>query len=249
MPLTRAAWVVVILVGALVIGLVLGLQLFPRLSAGQKVLDDARHLFRDDLVVAHRNTSNAVDLAVNRVLDPLVTKEGGGAAEVPKLVKFVSDKSGLSQAEVLAALQKNFPHTTGLLLAIPLTDVTAELPKLVSFLAQTLKLTPQQVSEALGANFPELAGAVAALPTITDGWYTLKTGLTDVKEQPLLGVPGIATYLDTRIVQVTERRRVNFQDLDALLNLNIIPWLLVAIGVVVVVFGGLMFWVTGRTRS
>jgi hypothetical protein len=70
--------------------------------------------------------------------------------------------------------------------------------------------------------------------------------LTDVNEQPLPGVPGIAEYVDTRIVEVTERQRSNFQDLDELVNLNVIPWLLVGIGGLVVVFGGLMFVVTGR---
>ncbi len=65
-------------------------------------------------------------------------------------------------------------------------------------------------------------------------------------EQPLLGVPGIAEYLDTRIVEVTERQRTNFQDLDALVNLNALPWLLFGTGMLVVVFGGLMFVVTGR---
>jgi len=38
---------------------------------------------------------------------------------------------------VLAALQKNFPQTTALLQAIPLS---AELPKLIAFLSTTLKL-------------------------------------------------------------------------------------------------------------
>ena len=245
MLLMRVAWFIVIVVGLFVLSLVFGLQLFPRLGAGQKVLDDGRHLFRDDLVVAQRNASDAVNLVVGG-LDPIVTEEGGAAAEVPQLITFVSQQTELSEAEVLEALQENFPHTTALLLAIPLEEVSAELPDLIDFLAQTLNLTPEQVSEALETNFPGLAQSIAALPTITGGWYTLETGLTDVNEQPLLGVPGIAEYLDTRIVEVTERQRSNFQDLDALVNLNTLPWLLFGIGMLVVVFGGLMFVVTGR---
>ncbi len=248
MLLMRGAWLIVIVVGLFVLSLVFGLQLFPRLGAGQKVLDDGRHLFSDDLVVAQRNASDAVSLTVGG-LDPIVTEQGGAAAEVPQLITFVSEQTGLSEEEVLGVLQENFPHTTALLLAIPLEEVTAELPDLIAFLAQTLNLTPEQVSEALEANFPALAGAIEGLPTITGGWYTLETGLTDVNEQPLPGVPGIAEYLDTRIVDVTERQRSNFQDLDELVNLNAIPWLLVGIGGLVVVFGGLMFVVTGRMRS
>ena len=63
---------------------------------------------------------------------------GGAAAEVPKLIAFVSQKTGLSQAAVVAALQKNFPHTTALLETIPLSSVTAELPGLLAFLEKTL---------------------------------------------------------------------------------------------------------------
>ena len=246
MLLMRVAWLIVIVVGVFVVSLVFGLQLFHRLGDGQEVLDDGRHLFRDDLVVAQRNASGAVNLAVNDVLDPIMTEQGGAAAEVPALITFVSQETGLSEAEVLEALQENFPHTTALLLAIPLEDVTAELPDLIAFLAQTLNLTPEQVLEALEANFPALAGAIEGLPTITGEWYTLEAGLTDVNEEPLPGVPGIAEYVDTRIVEVTERQRSNFQDLDALVNLNVLPWLLVGIGALVVVFGGVMFLATGR---
>jgi len=249
MLLMRVAWLIVVLVGVLVLSLVFGLQLFHRMDDGQKVLDDAEHLFRDDQVVAQRNGSDAVNLAVNGVLDPIMTEQGGAAAEVPQLIAFVSQQTGLSEAEVLAALQENFPHTTALLLAIPLEDVTAELPDLIAFLAQILNLTPDEVSAALDANFPRLKSAIDGLPTITGGWYTLETGLTDVNEQPLPGIPGIGEYLDTRIVDVTERQRVNFQHLNGIQpNLNAIPWLLVGIGGLVVFFGGLMFLVTGRMR-
>jgi len=57
-------------------------------------------------------------------------------------VAFVSKKTGLSQAAVLAALKKNFPHTTALLEAIPLSSVASEIPGLVAFLAKTLHATP-----------------------------------------------------------------------------------------------------------
>ena len=249
MLLMRVAWLIVILVGVLVLSLVFGLQLFHRLDDGQKTLDDAQHLFRDDLVVAHRNAAGAVNLAINDVLDPIMTEQGGAAAEVPQLIAFVSQQTGLSEAEVLAALQENFPHTTALLLAIPLEEVTAELPDLIAFLAQILNLTPDEVSAALEANFPELASAIAGLPTITGGWFTLDTGLTDADEQPLPGVPGIAEYFDDRIVDVTERQRVNFQHTNEIQpNLNAIPWLLTGIGGLVVFYGGLMFLVEGRRR-
>jgi len=249
MLLMRGAWLVVIVVGLFVLGLVFALQLFHRLDDGQKLLDDADHLFRSDIVLAQRNASDAVNLAVNDVLDPIVTEQGGAAAEVPQLITFVADNSDLSEAEVLAALEENVPHTTSLLLAIPLEDVTSELPDLIALVSQATGLSEEEVSAAIQENFPALAGAIAGLPTITGEWFTLETGLTDVNEEPLPGIPGIAEYLDTRIVDVTGRQEVNFHHTNGIWpNLNVIPWLLVVIALVVVAFGSLMLVVEIKTR-
>lgn len=248
MPVARLAWLVVVTVGVLVVGLVIGLQLFPRLSAGQDVLDDSEHLFREDLVVAQRNASDAVNLVVAGV-DPIAKAEGGAAGEVPELIAFVSQETGLSDEEVLNTLEERFPHTAALLLALPLEEVSAELPELIAFLAETLDLTPDEVGEALQANFPALAQSIDALPLITDGWATMETGLTDVNDEPLPGVAGIAEYLDTRIVDVTERQQGNFGDTkDTWPELPVLPWVLLAIGIVVVIYGGTMFVAYDRLK-
>ena len=108
------AWLIVALVGVVVVVLVLGLNLFGRLGAGQDVLDEARPAFTEERVQGDRAgitiVSQIVDLA-----DPIATPRGGAAAEVPKLVAFVSKETGLSEAQVLATLTKEFPHTTALL--------------------------------------------------------------------------------------------------------------------------------------
>ena len=96
--------------------------------------------------------------------------QGGAAAEVPKLIAFVSQKTGLSQAQVVAALQKNFPHTTALLQTIPLSSVTTELPGLLVFLEKTLHVSQAQLVAALKANFPALTQSITNLPTVTSGW-------------------------------------------------------------------------------
>ena len=133
-------WVVVLVVGVLVVTVVLGLNLIPRLNDGQKVLDAARPAFAPERVIGARAgidiISKNVDLA-----DPIGTSSGTGAAEVPKLIAFVSQQTGLSEAEVLAALQENFPHTTALLQAIPLSSVSAEFPALFAFLEKALNVS------------------------------------------------------------------------------------------------------------
>ena len=117
-----AAWVV-IAVGVAGVAFVLALSLVPRVSNGQKLLDALRPVNTAARVHGDRAGINMVSAIVDTE-DPIMTPQGGAAAEVPKLVAFVSQKTGLSQAAVLAALQKNFPHTTALLETIPLSSVT-----------------------------------------------------------------------------------------------------------------------------
>jgi hypothetical protein len=158
MLLMRVAWLIVILVGLFVLSLVFGLQLFHRLGDGQRVLDDAPHLFRDDLVVAQRNASDAVNLAVNDVLDPIMTEQGGAAAEVPQLITFVSQQTELSEAEVLEVLQENFPHTTAFLLAIPLEEVKAELPEPDCLPCANPQFDPRAALRGPGSELPSAGG-------------------------------------------------------------------------------------------
>ena len=96
-----------------------------------------------------------------------MTPRGGAVAEVPKLIAFVSQKTGLSQAAVVAALQKNFPHMTALLETIPLSSVTAELPGLFTFLEKALKVSQTQLLGAMTTNFPALTQAITNLPAVT----------------------------------------------------------------------------------
>ena len=147
-------WVVVLVVGVLVVTVVLGLNLIPRLSDGQKVLDAARPAFTPERVAGARAGINIISKDVD-MADPIGTARGTGAAEVPKLIAFVSQQTGLSQAEVLAALQKNFPHTTALLQTIPLSvgDGGAARPARLPRDRRFMCRRPQLLA-ALKTNFP-----------------------------------------------------------------------------------------------
>ena len=254
MLLMRDAWLIVILVGVLVLSLVFGLQLFHRLDDGQKVLDDTAPAFTDERVAGARAgitiVSHITDLA-----DPIVLAEpvraASASAEVPKLIQFVSANStaGLSEAQVLAALQKNAPHTTALLQAIPLEAVQAELPAVIALVAQVTGLSEADVLAAIKTNFPGLTQSITALSEVTAGWDNVKDteALTRFDGTPARTVPDVRDYFSADVIPVLERQRVNFQHLDTIQpNLNAIPWLLVGIGGLVVFFGGLMFLVTGR---
>jgi hypothetical protein len=247
--IAAVAWSVVTVVGVVVVVLVLALGLFPRLTGGQELLDDLRPAFTAERVTGDRAAINMVSSVVD-VADPIVTQEGGAAAEVPQLVAFVSQQTGLTQPQVLAALQSNFPHTTALLQALPLSAVSAEIPNLVNFLATTLKITPNQVMDALKANFPKITEAVTALPTVTRDWYNVPgtEQLTTFSGAPVRSIPAIRSYFSQDVIPVLEAQQANFQKVDTTPpRLTVFPPLLLIIGIIVIIYGILMLLLSQRS--
>jgi uncharacterized membrane protein (DUF485 family) len=247
-PIAAAGWAVVVAVGALVVGLVLGLSLFPRLTDGQELVDGARPAFAAQRVAGDRAAINMLSQVV-QVADPIATPAGGAAQEVPKLLALVSSRSGLPQSKVLAALQAQFPHTTGLLQAIPLSAVTTEIPKLVSFLSTALKLPPAKVTAALEQNFPNLAQAIALLPAVTNGWNNVPgtTGLTRFDGTPVRTVPQVRDYFAADVIPVLEAEQANFRTVDETWPpLPVFPPLLLVVGLLVILYGLAMLLLTLR---
>ncbi len=158
-----------------VIALVLGFSLFGRLDSAQNLINGLSPAFAAQRVASDRAGINQLSAAVD-TLDPLMTAQGGASDEVGKLVGFVSGKTGLPPSAVVNALQTNFPKTTGLLLALPLSDVSVEIPKLVMFLSKNLKITPDQVLATLQQNFPKLAQVIVNLPKTSSGWAIVIVG-------------------------------------------------------------------------
>ncbi|MDX6398944.1 MAG: hypothetical protein QOJ43_2352 [Gaiellaceae bacterium] len=234
-------WVVVGVVGVLVVAVVLVLNLIPRLNDGQKVLDAARPAFAPERVAGARAGIDLISTNVD-MADPIGTSRGSAAAEVPKLIAFVSEQTGLSQAAVIAALQQNFPHTTALLQTIPLSAVTAELPKLFAFLETALNVSEAELLAALQANFPALTQAITNLPTLTNGWDDIEDmgGATRFDGAPMSTVPQLRTYFSADLIPVLERQQSNFASLDGTSSVNWIAPLLLIVGLVVILFAALM---------
>ncbi len=236
------SWVVVVIVGLFVAVLVPSLHLPSRLSGGQSVLDKGAPAFDDTRVAGDRAGITMVSAIVD-LADPIATAKGGGADEVPKLVAFVSEQTGLSRPAVLAALQKNFPHTTSLLQAVPLEAVSAELPRLVTFLADNLHLTKDQVVAALNKNFPHLAQSIDVLPTVTGGWNHVAgtDQLTRFDGSRVRTVPQVRDYFAKDVVPVLEREQSNFHRLDTTPPpVDVFAPLLILVGVLVIAYGGAM---------
>jgi hypothetical protein len=231
-------WVIVLGVGALVVTVVLGLNLIPRLNHGQKVLNGAKPVYTSQRLQAD---VAGIDLISHNVqmADPIMTPAGGGASEVTALVGYAAKVAHVTPAQALALIKKEFPHTAALLAAIPLSAVSAELPRLVTFLATTLKITPEQVLKALQADFPAIAQAITNLPTVTSGWNNIQNidGLTRFNGTAVTTVPQLRTYFKDDLIPAVAAQQSNFQSLDGTSSLTWIAPLLLIIGIIVMLFG------------
>jgi hypothetical protein len=236
------AWLVVALVGAIVVVLVFALQLIPRLTGAQDLIDAAGPALNDERVAGDRAGINFISKYVDTA-DPLVTAKGGGAGEVAPLIGIVTKKTGLSTAQVLAALQKEAPHTTALLQALPFSDVTKELPGLQAFLAKALKLSPEELQAALTKSFPRLSQTLAAAAPVTNGWNDVP-GLENMTRfdgtTPVRTVPELRDYFSKDLVAAVEANKDDFQKVEDKGGVGYIPWLLLVVGAVVLLFGLLM---------
>jgi len=228
-------WVIVGGVGVLVVAVVLALQLVPRLDAGQKVLNGARPAFTTPRIGADvagiEFISKDVDMA-----DPLVTPQGGGAAEVPAVIAYVAKKEGVSEAKAVEIIQENFPHTFGLLEATPLSSVSAEIPELEAFLEKALGVSPAQLTAALKENFPAITQAITNLPTVTEGWENIPgtAGLTRFDGSPVHTVPQLRNYFKEDLIPAVGAQQSNFESLDGTSSVNwIAPVLLIIAGIVI----------------
>jgi hypothetical protein len=240
-------WVIVLVVGVLVVTVVLGLNLIPRLNAGQKVLNAAKPAFATERITGARAGIDLISKDVD-MADPIVTSQGAAAAEVPKLIAFVSQKTGLSQAAVVAALQKNFPHTTALLQTIPLSSVTSELPGLQAFLEKTLKVSQTQLVGALATSFPGLAQSITNLPAVTGGWDQVPgiDGATRFDGTAVKTVPDVRTYLGSDVIPVLETQTGNYHKLVETSTIDFIGPLVLIVGIIVIIYGLLMLLLARR---
>lgn len=234
-------WVVVLGVGLLVAAVVLSLQLIPRLDAGQKVLDGARPAFPTPRIEADvagiAFISEDVEMA-----DPLVTPQGGAAAEVPAVIAYVAEKEGISEAQAAKLVQEAFPHTYGLLTALPLSAVSEEIPKLEEFLEGALKVSPEELTAALSENFPAITQAITNLPTVTAGWNQIPEieGLTRFNGEPVQSVPQLRDYFQQDLIPAVGAQQKNFESLDGTSKVNWVAKVLLVIAIIVILFAAVM---------
>ena len=236
----RIGWSVVILVGVLVGGGVLSLGLFPRLDAGQQVLDDLRPVFVEDRVIGMEVGVGIVG-NIAAMADPIVDAQGGAAGEVGALVELVAGATGLPPDDVLAAIEANFPHTFHLLLTLPLDQVSAEIPGLLTFVADNSDLADAgAVLDAIAANTPNLAQAITNLLVVTEGYREIPgiEPLTRFDGSPVRSITELADYFAFDVVPGVRAVTEDYRILDTTAPpVDAFPPLLLIVGILVVIYG------------
>jgi len=242
------AWFVVVVAGIVILLVVWGLSLFSRLDAGQNVLDGARPAFTEERVAGDIAGVAMIDRIVKTV-DPIVDAEGGAAGEVASFVELVSSVTGLSQEDVLVALEENFPNTFHLLLALPLEDVSAEVPGLLGFVADNSELADgDAVLAAVSENTPNIAQAIVNLGVVTDNWRDVDgtVGVTRFDGSTSVdSVPEIRDFFAADVIPAIGTTAADFRGLDdPWPKLTFIPIILTILGIIVVLVGLAMMWLT-----
>lgn len=238
----RFAWAVVSVVGVAVVGLVLALNLFPRMIGGQALLDDTRPVFALDRIQGDRAGIEFISIFVD-ALGPAVLPDGGVAEEYPKLIERVADKVGVSGAEVRQLVAQDFPHSAKLLDGIPFSDSSGEAYKLVDDVAAAAHVTSSQMWQMLKAQFPQIYQLVTNLKTVTDGWKQVigTDKLTRFDGTPARSVPVIRDYFRDDVIPGLERQQKNFVIADTNWPpLVVFSPLLTGVGIGVVGYGLLL---------
>jgi hypothetical protein len=240
------AWAGVTVLGVIVVILVVWWQLFPRLTAAQAMVDDLNPAFPVDRVIGDRGGINMVSAATDT--GDAMMHPDGAAAEVPKLIDFIAQHTGKPRQDVESMLVKDYPHINGFVTSLPLPEVSAELPKLVHYLGTVFFMTPEQVDHMLQTDYPKIHQVTVNLPKLTAGWDAVPgtEKLARFDGRPVRTMPQLRDYLSQEVVAPVERQQGNFRPLGVRGGVGFLAPLLLALGIVVILYGTTMVAVTWR---
>jgi type II secretory pathway component PulM len=233
------AWLAVAVVGLVVVAIVIALQLVPRLTAGQEVIDAARPALTGTAVKGEVAATNLVARYVD-LADPLMTRRGDAERELATLVRLITRKTGLSRERARALLRREAPHTEALLRALPLSGVASERPRLTRLLSRTLNLPAEDLQDEVARTFPRLYETLSELPSVAGGWYDIPgieamtrfDGSTRVRTMPAL-----RDYLRDDLVASVGEQQDRFEYLAGWGGIGYIPYLVLVAGIALFAFG------------
>ncbi|MDQ3677044.1 MAG: hypothetical protein M3401_09620 [Actinomycetota bacterium] len=235
----RRDWRGVVAVGVVILGLVLVLAYFPRMTAADKTIDALEPAFTEQRAAGAREGIALIHEAV-QFGDPIATVRGGGAAEVPRLLRFISERIGLSEGRVLTRLRRRAPRTTAVLEAIPLTAVGEEVPHLLAFLSKRMKIGGDKLLRTLRRQTPGLAQALENVTAVTVGWNSVPK-LGDLKRfdgTPVRTMIELDDYFRVDVIPLLDEQRDHFSKLaNTWPPVTFLPPLLVIVGLLFVGYG------------
>lgn len=235
----RRDWRVVVAVGVVIVGLVVVLAYFPRMNAADKTIDALEPAFTEQRVAGAREGIALVHEAI-QFGDPLATIRGGAAGEVPRLLRFVSERSGQSEGRLLRRLRRRAPRTTAVLEAIPLTAVGEEVPHLLAFLSKRMRIGGDRLLRTLRRQTPGLAQSLENVTAVTVGWNSVpKLGeLEGFDGAPVRTMTQLDNYLRVDVIPVLDEQRDNFSKLaNTWPPVTYLPPLLIVVGMLVALYG------------
>lgn len=240
------AWAGVTLIGVVVVILVVSWQLFPRLFAAQALIEGLNPAFPVDQVAGARAGTEMVSAAVD-LGDPAMYP-GRADVEWPKLIAFIAQQTGHSKDDTEAMLRKDYPYINGFLSSMPLSAVSSEVTKIVHYLGTVLFMTPDQVNHMLQTDYPAIYQVTVNLPKLVAGWDDIPgtEKLTTFNGTPVRTMPQLRDYLSQEVVAPVERQQANFRPLGTRFGVAYIAPLLLALGIVVILFGTMMVVATWR---
>jgi len=231
------AWLGVVVLGVVVVAAVFGLQLISRLTDGQKVLDAAKPVVAEGAVRGEAGGAKLLSQYVE-LADPLVTK-GGAAREVPKLIALIARRSDVSEERARDYLRDEAPRTAALLRSLPFSGVDRERNDLTVFLATTLNTTAENLQDVLARDFPNIFQLLAELPSVTGGWRNVPgvENLTRFDGEPVKTLPEYRDYVREDLVGTLASESGEVRSLAGSGGIGYIPYLLLAVGIVLIGFG------------
>ena len=248
-PPGRLAWRVVVALGAVVVALVVVAQYLPRFAAGEAAISGLEPVFETERV---RGLANGIDTVHDAIAfgGPIMTLRGGASAEAPRLYRFVAERTGRSSADVRRSLEARAPRTIALFDALPLSAVAGEVTPLVAYLARALRMPGDRVVALLRRRTPGLAQSLLAAPAVAIGWNAIPgTGgmMRFDRITPVHSMGEFDGYLRQDLVPVIVAEREHVGTLASTWPpLGALALVLLAVGLVVVGYGGLMTRLVAR---
>lgn len=232
------AWIGVVVIGVVIVALVIGLGLLPRLGAGQELIDAAKPVMSDPAVRGEVAATKALSQYVD-LLHPLMTRRGRASTEVAELETMISRRTGVSTRRARALLRREAPNFEALLRALPLSGVVSERPQLRRFLATSLNVSSEEAQDEFARGFPRLFQTLSELPAVTSGWYDVPgiEGMTRFGGRDVRSARALRNYVRDDLVGTVAQEKDRFQAVAGSGGIGYIPVLLLIAGVGAIAFG------------